>query len=35
MKNNRLRIGTAGWGIPLNLREDFPPGNCLLERYSF
>ncbi len=33
-KNSFLRIGTAGWNIPSNLRDHFPLGNSLLERYS-
>jgi uncharacterized protein YecE (DUF72 family) len=31
---NFLRIGTAGWNIPFNTRDEFPPGNSLLEQYS-
>jgi uncharacterized protein YecE (DUF72 family) len=34
MKNNLLRIGTAGWSLPSNSRDYFPSGNSLLERYS-
>jgi uncharacterized protein YecE (DUF72 family) len=34
MKNNFLRIGTAGWGLPATTRGHFPAGNSLLERYS-
>lgn len=34
MKNNHLRIGTAGWNLPAPVRGLFPEGNSLLERYS-
>ncbi|MBA2728761.1 MAG: DUF72 domain-containing protein [Parachlamydiaceae bacterium] len=34
MKNNLLRIGTAGWSIPSNVRNHFPAGDSSLERYS-
>ena len=30
----RIRIGTAGWSLPQALRERFPPGASLLERYA-
>lgn len=30
----KIRIGTAGWGIPSNMREDFPLGKNHLEQYS-
>ncbi len=33
MNSKKLRIGTAGWSIPSELRDLFPPGKSLLERY--
>lgn len=33
-KDFTFHIGTAGWNIPSILREYFPPGKSLLERYS-
>ena len=30
----RIRIGTAGWSLPQAVRERFPPGASLLERYA-
>jgi uncharacterized protein YecE (DUF72 family) len=31
---DRLRIGTAGWSIPADMRDRFPQGDSLLQRYS-
>jgi len=29
-----IRIGTAGWSLPAEVRERFPPGDSLLARYA-
>ena len=33
-RTSTLRIGTAGWSLPAAVRNDFPPGDSLLERYA-
>jgi uncharacterized protein YecE (DUF72 family) len=30
----RIRVGTAGWGLPRQWREQFPPDGSYLERYA-
>ena len=34
LKKENVGIGTAGWGMPSLLRNNFPAGESLLERYS-
>ena len=34
MAAGRIRIGCAGWTLPADLQQDFPPGDSHLQRYA-